>query len=292
MVTSDMNQPVPHRRVDPRTTQTIAQAFIWLAGGVTLLVLVFLAAYILWNGLPQVNWGFLSNKPVDMGRAGGILPTILGTIVLTLLAVVIATPFGVGTAIYLVEYTRPSRVTDVIRFGADALAGIPSIIYGLFGFVFFVITLNLGWSILSGALTLAIMILPTIVRTSEEALRAVPDDYREVSLSLGASRWGMVTSVVLPAALPAITTGIVLGMGRCVGETAAVILTAGSSLRLPTSLHSPVRTMSVHFYILAREGISDRMAWGTGAVLVLSILAINVLINWLAVRLARKGVKG
>jgi phosphate transport system permease protein len=290
-VTNQMTPSAWRRKVDPRTTQRIAQALIWLAGGITLLILVLLVLYILWNGIPQVNWGFLSGKPMEMGREGGILPTIVGTIVLTLLAVIIATPFGVGTAIYLVEYTRPSRTTDVIRFGSDALAGIPSIVYGLFGFVFFVITLNMGWSILSGALTLAIMILPTIVRTSEEALRAVPDDYREVSLSLGASRWGMVTSVVLPAALPAISTGVVLGMGRCVGETAAVILTAGSSLRLPTGLHSPVRTMSVHFYILAREGISDPMAWGTGAVLVLSILAINVLINWLAVRLARRGVK-
>ncbi len=280
-----------YKRVDPRTSQRIAQTVIWLAGGVTLLVLMFMVLYILWQGLPAINWRFLTGAPLDMGRQGGIFPAIVGTAALTLLAVVIATPFGVGTAIYLVEYTRPNWVTGLIRFGADALAGIPSIIYGLFGFVFFVITLNLGWSILAGALTLAIMILPTIVRTSEEALRAIPDDYREVSLSLGASKWGMVTTVVLPAALPAITTGIVLGMGRCVGETAAVILTAGSSLRLPTGLYSPVRTMSVHFYIMAREGISERMAWGTGAVLVVSILLINILINWLAVKLVRRSAK-
>lgn len=286
-----MTETVWRYKVNPRITQKVGEAVIWLAGGLTLLILMLLVFYILWNGLPQVNWRFLSSSPMMMGREGGILPTIVGTVVLTLLAVVIATPFGVATAVYLVEYTRPSRITEMIRFGADALAGIPSIIYGLFGFVFFVIRLNLGWSILSGALTLAIMILPTIVRTSEEALRAVPDDFREVSLSLGASRWGMVTSVVLPAALPAVATGVVLGMGRCVGETAAVILTAGSSLRLPTGLDSPVRTMSVHFYILAREGISDRMAWGTGAVLVISILAINVLVNWLAVRLARRGAR-
>ena len=280
-----------HKRVDPRISQKIAQAVIWFAGGLTLLILMFMVFYIVWQGLPQVNWRFLSGAPMDMGREGGIFPTIVGTVVLTLLAIAIATPFGVGTAIYLVEYTRPNWITGVIRFGADALAGIPSIIYGLFGFVFFVITLNMGWSVLSGALTLAIMILPTIIRTSEEALRAIPDDYREVSLSLGASKWSMVTSVVLPAALPAITTGIILGMGRCVGETAAVILTAGSSLRLPTGLYSPVRTMSVHFYILAREGISDSMAWGTGAVLVVSILLINVVINWLAIKLVKRSVR-
>ena len=278
-------------KLDPRLTQKIAQAIIWLAGGVTLLILVFIVSYILWKGLPLVNWRFLSDAPLDMGRSGGIFPAVVGSVVLTLLAVAIATPFGVGTAVYLVEYTRPNWITGVIRFGADALAGIPSIIYGLFGFVFFVITLNMGWSILSGALTLAIMILPTIVRTSEEALRAVPDDYREVSLSLGASKWRMVTSVVLPTALPAITTGVILGMGRCVGETAAVILTAGSSLRLPSNLYSPVRTMSVHFYILAREGISEPMAWGAGAVLVVSILLINIVINWLAVRLVGRRVK-
>jgi len=279
-----------HRRLDPRLSQKIAKAIIWFAGGITLLVLIFMIFYILWEGLPRVNWRFLSGTPTEMGRSGGIFPTIIGSVVLTLLAVIIATPFGVGTAIYLVEYTRPGRITGIIRFGADALAGIPSVIYGLFGFVFFVITLNMGWSILAGALTLAIMILPTIVRTSEEALRAVPDSYREVSLSLGASKWRMVTSVVIPTALPAITTGVILGMGRCVGETAAVILTAGSSLRLPTSLYSPVRTMSVHFYIMAREGISDRMAWGTGAVLVISVLLVNIVINRLAVRLVRRGV--
>ena len=278
-------------RLHPRYSDAIAQAVIWLAGGLTLLVLVFIVAYILGNGLPLVNWRFLGGNPLDMGRSGGIFPTIIGSVVLTLFAVAIATPFGVGTAIYLVEYTRPSRITTIIRFGADALAGIPSIIYGLFGFVFFVITLNMGWSILSGALTLAIMILPTIVRTSEEALRAVPDSHREVSLSLGASKWRMVTSVVLPTALPAVMTGVVLGMGRCVGETAAVILTAGSSLRLPSSLQSPVRTMSVHFYILAREGLSDSMAWATGAVLVISILLINIVINWLAVALVKRRVE-
>ena len=277
-------------RLHPRYADAIAQVVIWLAGGLTLLMLVFIVAYILSNGLPLVNWRFLGDNPLDMGRSGGILPTIVGSVVLTLFAVAIATPFGVGTAVYLVEYTRPSLITDLIRFGADALAGIPSIIYGLFGFVFFVITLNMGWSILSGALTLAIMILPTIVRTSEEALRTVPDSHREVSLSLGASKWRMVTSVVLPSALPGVTTGVVLGMGRCVGETAAVILTAGSSLRLPSNLYSPVRTMSVHFYILAREGISDSMAWATGAVLVISILLINIVINWLAVALVKRRV--
>ena len=272
-------------RVEPKLSQAVAKTAIWSAALFTLAVLLFIIGYTLVRGLPFVDGSFLSQQPTDMGRAGGILPTLVGTLALALLAVVIATPFGVGTAIYLVEYTRENWVTRAIRFGVDALAGIPSIVYGLFGFVFFVITLGMGWSILSGALTLAIMILPTIVRTSEEALRTVPDSYREVSLSLGAHKWKMITSVALPAALPGIATGIVLGIGRCVGETAAVILTAGSSLRMPTSILSPVRTMSVHFYILAREGISDDMAWGTGAVLLVSVLLVNVVINWLIARL-------
>ena len=272
-------------RVDPRLSQAVAKTIIWSAAALTLVVLLFIISYTLIRGLPFVSWSFISQEPTDMGRAGGILPTLAGTLALALLGVVIATPFGVGTAVYLIEYTRENWVTRAIRFGVDALAGIPSIVYGLFGFVFFVITLGMGWSILSGSLTLAIMILPTIVRTSEEALRTVPDSYREVSLSLGAHKWKMITSVAVPTALPGIVTGIVLGIGRCVGETAAVILTAGSSLRMPTSILSPARTMSVHFYILAREGISDDMAWGTGAVLLISVLLVNVVINWLIARL-------
>jgi len=208
----------------------------------------------------------------------------VATVALTLVGTVIATPLGVGTAIYLTEYTRESRMTMLIRFGAEALAAVPSIVFGLFGFIFFVIYLDLGWSILSGGLTLAVMILPTIIRTSEEAILAVPRTYREVSHALGATRWQMVTTAVLPSALPGIATGLILGIGRCVGETAAVILTAGASLRMPTSLLSPARTMSVHFYTLAREGISLDKAYATGAVLVVAVLLVNVFANGLIAR--------
>jgi len=272
-------------RVDPRTTQRIAKGLVWAAALLTLAILLFIIVYILWQGLPMVSVGFLTRNPTRMGRSGGIFPTIVGTIALAAVAVLIATPLGLGTAIYLTEYTRESAVTRAIRFGTECLAGVPSIIFGLFGFVFFVIYLRLGWSILSGGLTLACMILPTIVRASEEAIRAVPRPYREVSFALGATRWQMVTTAVLPSAVPGIVTGIVLGIGRSVGETAAVILTAGSSLRLPTSLFSPVRTMAVHFYILAREGISMEMAYGTGAMLIVTILLLNVVVNWLIGRL-------
>ncbi|HAL60785.1 MAG TPA: phosphate ABC transporter permease PtsA [Chloroflexi bacterium] len=268
-----------------KTSQRVAKTLSWVAGLSTLLLLFFLLFYVLWRGLPVLNLHFLLSNPESMGRSGGIFPTIVGTAALTLVAIVIAVPAGVGTAIYLTEYTQESTLTRLIRFGTDSLAGVPSIIFGLFGFVFFVITLKMSWSILAGGLTLAMMILPTVVRTSEEAIRAVPHDLRQASFALGATRWQMVTTVVLPGALPGIVTGIVLGIGRSIGETAAVILTAGSSLGLPTSLLSPVRTMAVHFYILAREGISDQAAWGTGAVLVVAVLLVNVVINWLIGRM-------
>ncbi len=264
-----------------KTTQRVAEALAWMAGVFTLALLFVLLFYVLWRGLPVVNLHFLLSNPESMGRSGGIFPTIVGSVALTLVAIMVAVPAGVGTAIYLTEYTQESTLTRLIRFGTDSLAGVPSIIFGLFGFVFFVITLKMSWSILAGGLTLAMMILPTLVRTSEEAIRAVPHDLRQASFALGATRWQMVTTVVLPGALPGIVTGIVLGIGRSIGETAAVILTAGSSLGLPTSLLSPVRTMAVHFYILAREGISDQAAWGTGAVLILAVLLIDVVINWL-----------
>lgn len=272
-----------------RRSEKLAKVALWGAAVATLAVLLFIIAYILRQGLPVLSLEFLFGSPERLGREGGIWPTIVGTIFLTIVAIIIAAPLGVGTAVFLTEYTRESRVTRIIRFGTESLAGVPSIIFGLFGFAFFVIFLQLGWSILSGGLTLAAMILPTIIRTTEEAIRAVPQSYRQVSYALGASRWQTVTRVVLPSALPGIMTGVILGIGRSVGETAAVILTAGSSLRVPTSLFSPTRTMSVHFYILAREGISLEMAFGTGALLILSVLTVNLLANWLMIRFVARG---
>ncbi len=276
------------RLLDPRREQAAVRVLLWGAALLTVAVLVAIIAFILHHGLPVVTPRFLLRNPSDMGRTGGIFSTIVGTLALTAVAIVVAAPIGVGTAIYLTEYTGETRVTRVIRFGAETLAGIPSIIYGLFGFIFFVTRLKLGWSILSGGLTLAIMILPTIVRTSEEAIRSVPRDYRRVGLSLGGTKWQTVTRIVLPSAVPGIVTGIILSIGRSIGETAAVIFTAGSALRLPTSLLSSSRTMSVHFYILAREGISMENAYGTAAVLVLAILAVNVVTYAIMGKVIRK----
>jgi phosphate transport system permease protein len=263
-------------RISPRTTQAAALAGMWVLAILTLGVLAFIMVYILAHGLPHVSWSFLTESPRSMGREGGVLPMIAGTLWVSGLAVLLAAPVGVATAIYLAEYTREGRVTAVIRFGADCLAGIPSIIFGLFGFVFFVITLGLGLSIVSGALTLALMVLPTIIRTTEEAIRAVPPSYRDVSYGLGSTRWQMVTQVVLRSALPGIGTGIVLSIGRSVSETAAVMLTAGSALGFPHTAFDSSRTLALHFYILSREGISMTNAFATASVLIIAILAINL----------------
>jgi len=274
--------------IKPVHTQAMAAAFLWSLALLTLGVLMFVIAYILYHGLPLITWEFLSQSPANMGRDGGIFPMIVGTVFVAGLAVLIAAPVGVATAIYLTEYTRESRFTRVIRFGADCLAGIPSIIFGLFGWVFFVSVLGLGICVLSGALTLAMMVLPTIIRTSEEAIRAVPAGFRDVSFGLGATRWQMVTRVVLRSALPGIGTGVVLSIGRSISETAAVMLTAGSALNLPASAFDSSRTLALHFYTLSREGISMDKAYATATVLVLTILAINLLAYWLMQRFSVK----
>ncbi len=276
-------------RINAKTSQNIAKFVIWTAALLVLLVLFSIIIYILIKGIPMISWQFLTEIPHNMGRSGGISSSIVGTVLVTTVAVIIAAPFGIGTAIYLTEYTREGKVTRIIRFSAESLAGIPSIVYGLFGFIFFVIYLRMGWSILSGGLTLAIMILPTIIRTTEEAILTVPQIYREVGFSLGATKWQAVTKTVLPTALPGIVNGVILSIGRCVAETAAVMLTAGSTLRMPTSLFSPTRTMAVHFYILAREGISMDNAFGTAALLIILILLINVGFNMLVNRFVSKG---
>ncbi len=275
-------------KLDPRTSQGIARVVLWTLTIITVAILVYIIAFVLRKGIPALSWEFLSKNPVDMGKEGGIFPTIIGTVVLTAGAILIATPLGVGTAIYLTEYTWEGPLTRIIRFGAECLAGIPSIIFGLFGFILFVTKLKFGWSILSGSLTLAFMILPTIIRTSEEAIKSVPPVYRTVSFSLGSTKWQTVTRVVLPSALPGIVTGIILSVGRSIGETAVVIFTAGSALRLPTSVFSSSRTMSVHFYILAREGISMSNAYGTAAILIIAILGINILTYYLMNRFIKR----
>ncbi|MBM4141428.1 MAG: phosphate ABC transporter permease PstA [Nitrospira sp.] len=276
------------KRINPLMLQRIVKAQLWSLTGFTIGILFFIIFFISIKGLPQITLEFLTSNPVDMGRSGGIFSTIVCTLYLIFVSLMIAMPLGVGAAIYLTEYTRESRLTHIIRFGTECLAGIPSIIMGLFGFAFFVMALGLGWSILSGGMTMSIMLLPTIIRTTEESIKAVPYELREVSFSLGVTRWQTVTKVVLPSALPGIVTGIVLGIARCIEETAVIIFTVGSSLRLPESFFDSGRTMAVHFYILAREGISMPNAYGTAAILILSILFINLSAYYLARQFLKK----
>ncbi len=269
-----------------KIAQITAFGLLWLTAVLVLGCLLLIIGFILGEGLPSVNWEFLSGYPEAMGRAGGIFPTIVASIYLTVVSLLIAAPVGVGSAIYLVEYTRENWATKVIRFATETLAGVPSIIFGLFGYAFLVIFFHLGFSILSGAITLAIMLLPTIIRTAEEALKTVPNAYREGSLALGATQWVTIIRVVVPAALPGIVTGIVLGVGRAIGETAAVWLTVGGSLRLPISVLDSARPMTLHLYTLAAEGLSLPRAYATASVLIIAIWIINTIASFLMSRFA------
>ena len=249
-------------------------------------ILVAILAYLVVHGIGRLSPAFFLQAPVDLGRAGGILPILVSTALLAVVALAIAVPLGVGTAVFLTEYTREGWLTTVIRFGAECLAGIPSIIFGLFGFMLFVVALGMGWSILSGGLTLACMVLPTIIRTSEEAIKTVPHGMRELGYSLGATKSQVITRIVLPAARSGIITGIILALGRVIGETACVIFTTGISMEMPGSLFDSARSMSVHFYLLAREGISMEMAYATALALVGMIILVNAVANLLIRRKA------
>ena len=266
-------------RAGVKVAEKTAFAVLWLAALITIGSLLAVVSHILVRGLPAINLQFLTAFPELMGRAGGILPTIVASLYLTLLTILIAGPVGILTAIYLTEYTRETLIIKIIRLAINILAGIPSIIFGLFGFAFFVGFLRLGFSILSGALTVALMILPTIIRTTEEALKTVPNSFREGSFALGATKWVTIIKVVLPAASPGIITGIILGIGRVIGETAAIWLTVGGALRLPFSPWDSARPMTLHLFILANEGLSLEKAYATASVLIILIFIINAVAN-------------
>lgn len=250
----------------------------------TFLTLIFLLAYILLQGLANINLDIFAFEYTSENVS--LFPALVTTVIMVLLALGIAVPLGVGAAIYLVEYAkRGNKFVECMRITNDTLAGIPSIVYGLFGMLFFVIYLQMGYSLLAGACTLAIMILPVIIRTTEEALKAVPDSYREGSLGLGAGKLRTIFAVVLPAAIPGILAGIILGTGRIVGETAALIYTAGTVAALPKSVFSSGRTLAVHMYALASEGLYIKQAYATAVILVLIVIGINSLSNYLANKL-------
>jgi phosphate transport system permease protein len=277
-----------HRIIPPKIAQKIMNGVFWASGIITLLILMVIIGYVLYKGLPVVNLEFLFSDPIDSGRAGGIFPMIVSSVYVTFIAVLVAAPLGVGAALYLAEYAGENRTVRLIRFGAETLSSIPSIIFGLFGLAFFVIYLQMGWSVLSGGLTLALMALPTILAASEVSIESINKSYAEGSLALGATKWQTVSKVVIPAALPGITTGIILGMARAIAEAAAILYTVGAALLTPISLLDPARPLPLHLYILATEGISLDNAWGTAAVLVILILIITVTTNTLVDRYRKK----
>lgn len=250
---------------------------------ITISSMIYLVVYILINGIPFINadlfaWEYNSEN-VSM------MPAIINTVIVVALTLLLAVPVGIAAAIYLVEYAkRDSKLVKVIRVTTETLAGIPSIVYGLFGFLAFVIALNWKYSLIAGVLTLVMMVLPTIIRTTEEALLAVPDMYREGSFGLGAGKLRTIFVIVLPSAVPGILAGVILAIGRIVGESAALIFTAGTYAAVPESLMSSTRTLAVHMYCLLSEGLYMDQAYATAVIL----LGIVLIINWLSGMAAKK----
>ncbi len=264
-------------RLSPHTAELVAFCFITAAVIIVVLILVVLLQDIVLHGLPALSWEFLTQSPKDLGRAGGIFPAIVGTLYLVFGAILFAVPLGVGAAIYLIEYTRESTVTRIIRTTVDLLNGTPSIVFGLFGLAFLVYFLNFGVSLIAGQITLGLMVLPTIIRASEESLKNIPQSLREGSLALGATRWQTIYRVVLPPAIPGMLTGTILSIGRAAGETAPIMFTAVvfSQRYLPSSLTDPVMALPYHLYILATNVPgSSTSKYGTALVLLLLVIGI------------------
>ena len=258
-----------------------------LSATISALSLVFIIAYVLIQGIPNLTPDLFSLTYNSDNVS--CMPSIINTIILTLLTLLIAVPFGIGSAIYLAEYSkRGNKLVKLIRTMAETLAGIPSIVYGLFGMLFFVYALNWGYSLLAGAFTLAIMVLPTIIRTTEEALLTVPDSYREGSFGLGAGKLRTIVRIILPSAMPGILSGVILSVGRIVGETAALIYTYGSATGYAVTPMSSGRSLSVHMYVLANEGLHTGEAWGTAVVLLALVFGINTLSAFVAKKLGNK----
>ncbi len=277
-----------NRIISPKNAEKIMKGVFWASGIVTIIILLIIIGYILIKGLPVVNLEFLLANPIDSGKSGGIAPMIVSTIIVTVIAVLVAAPLGVGAAVFIEEYTKENIFVKLIRFGSETLASIPSIVFGLFGLAFFVVFLGMGWSLFSGGLVLAFMALPTILQVSEVSIAAVPKSYAEGSLALGGSKWQTVYRVILPAAIPGITTGVILGMARAMSEAAAILFVVGSALAMPLSIFDPGRPLPLHLYVLATEGVSLDNAYGTAAVLVLLILVITVVTNTVVERYSKK----
>ena len=266
------------------------RALLWICAGITCALLVFLIGYIFYRGLGHVTWELLTSQTSYLQDTIGILPNILNTLYIILLAMAIVLPLGVGAAIYLTEYAQNRKVVSVIEFAAETLSGIPSILFGLVGMLFFIQMMGLQQGILAGGLTLVVMILPTILRTTQESLKTIPQSYREGALGLGAGKWRMVRTVVLPNAIDGIVTGCILAIGRIVGESAALLFTAGFGLVLNgfvESLQSSSATLTVALYVYANERGETDVAFAIAAILMLLTLAINLGANFAGKKLKR-----
>lgn len=264
-----------------QNSQRIAFALITLAATAVILPIFFIVGYIIVQGGSALSWEFITAFPRDGMKAGGLLPAIVGTLLLTLGTGIVAVPIGIGAAIYLSEYAGDNTLTRAIRIAIINLAGIPSVVYGLFGLGLFVIFLNFGSSILAGSLTLGIMTLPTIISTAEEALRAVPQSFRLVSTSLGGTRWQTIRKVVLPQALPGIITGVILGLERAAGETAPILFTVAAFFlpKIPTSIFDQTMALPYHLYVISTQvpGMPIQIQYGTALVLLIFVLSMNLL---------------
>lgn len=270
-----------------RTPGSMVMMFLVMLSAVfTFAVLIFLIAYVLIHGVPYLKPSLFSFT--YSSENASLMPALINTVIMTVLSLLIAVPFGVFSAIFLVEYAkRGNKFVEVIRLTTETLQGIPSIVYGLFGMLFFVSTCGWGFSILAGAFTLAIMVLPLIMRSTEEALKAVPDSYREGSFGLGAGKLRTVFRIVLPSAVPGILAGVILAIGRIVGETAALIYTSGTVAQIPKSVFNSGRTLAVHMYNLASEGLYMDQAYATAVILLVLVVGINTVSSVIAKRITK-----
>lgn len=269
-------------RINEDLSNKIMLGVFRAAAYITTLVLVAIIAYVVVNGLPHISLDFIFGWPQGVNAEGGIWPTIVSTIYVTALAMLICTPVAVLAAVYLAEYAKQGKVVELIRYAADALASVPSIVMGLFGYALFVEAMGLGLSMVSAALALALLMLPIVMRTTEEAIRAVPRYIRWGAYGLGATKWQVVSKIVLPSAFGRIATGIVLAIGRAIGETAVVLYTMGQAINLPISPLDSGRPMTVHLYLLANDGINMNAAYGTALLLMVIILAFNLFARFLS----------
>ena len=270
-----------------RIGDNILKVLIYLAAGVAIALLVGIMGYVFVRGLPQVSWQLLSTVQSSLKGTFGILGNIINTIYIIVITLIIAAPIGIGSAIYLNEYAKPGKLVRTIEFTTEILSGIPSIIFGLFGMVFFGMTLKLGYSVLTGSFTLTLMVLPLITRNTQEALKTVPDSYRSGALGIGATKWYMIRTILLPSAAPGILTGVILSIGRIVGESVALLFTAGSGFQLPKNLFGKLfessGTLTIQLYLSMQKAKYDQ-AFGIAVVLLIIVLVINLLTRFLTNR--------